>query len=85
MNPSIYVTIRYDAELEKITKVRESPIVMSGGQAFPYFLMSVFLEHPEIDKNYKPGQLGFLINGVPPTTHTIIRDGDIVDLSAHAD
>lgn len=82
MPPSIYVTITYDYELEKITRVRESPIVVTAGQTFPFVLMNVFIEHPELQA-YKPGELGFLINGIPPSTRTIIRDGDTIAISAH--
>jgi hypothetical protein len=83
MKPSIYITVRYDKELQDITGVAEDPMVVSAGALFPYVLMNIFLDHPAIDKNYKPGELGFLINGIPPTTSTILRDGDIVNLSAH--
>ena len=83
MPPPIYLTVRYDEALQEITGVAEDPMIVSIGVQFPYILMNIFLEHPEIDKTYKPGQLGFLVNGVPPTTNYVMNDGDVICLSAH--
>jgi len=56
---------------------------MFQNEKFSRLLAKIFLDYPEIDKKYKPGQLGLLVNGIPPTTKTVLRDGDIVDISIH--
>lgn len=84
MPRSIRITARYDKELQKITRKEEHPVIMSEGSTFVYLLMNIFMEYPDIEKQYPPGVLGFSINNIPPKTYTPLFDGDIVDLSVSA-
>lgn len=77
----MHITVRYDSKLEKITKCKEEPVYMGEGGNFGYLLYNVILSHPEIEKKYKPGVLGFSINGTPPKTYTPLFDGDVVFFS----
>ena len=56
---------------------------MSEGSSFAYLLHNVFLSHPEIEKKYPPGTLGFVINGIPLKARTPLFDGDVVAFSTH--
>ena len=75
------LTIRYDEALQKITRVAEEPVFMGEGATFVYLLQNIFIEHPEIEKRYPPGALGFSINGFPPKSYSPVFDGDVVSFS----
>ena len=81
MPKPIRINVRYDKELQKITRKEGHPVIMSEGSTFVYLLMNIFMEHPNIEKRYPPGALGFSINGIPPKTYTPLFDGDKVDFS----
>lgn len=83
MAKSTYVLVRYDSELAEITSETESPMVLFGDATFEDLLKDIFLEFPEIDALYKPGELGFLVNGIPPKEATSLGNGDVVEISAH--
>ena len=75
---AISVNIKFDENLEKIVGTVRYRITMSEGSNFGFLLQSIFLDYPEIEKKYLPGELGFLVNNVPPQIYTPIFDGDIV-------
>lgn len=77
----IRIVVRYDNELQKITRKSEHPVIMSNGSTFVYLLMNIFMEYPNIERQYPPGALGFSINNIPPKTHTPLFDGDSVDFN----
>ncbi|MEK9182106.1 MAG: hypothetical protein AAB781_00780 [Patescibacteria group bacterium] len=82
MPRSIRIVVRYDKELQKITRKPECPVIMSEGSTFVYLLMNIFMEYPNIERRYPPGTLGFSINGISPKTYTPLFDGDLIDFSA---
>lgn len=77
----ISIVVKYDQELEKITGIKEHPVMMSDGATFMFLLQSIFMEYPEIENKYPPGIVGFLINGTPPKPYTPLFDGDVVSFS----
>ena len=80
MPRSIKITVFYDSTLQKITGTESDPVFMSEWSTFVYLLKNVFISYPEIEKKYPPGQLGFIINGKPPTNPTTpLFDGDKVE------
>lgn len=81
MPQSIRIIVRYDAELQKITRKSDHPVIMSDGSTFVYLLMNIFMEYPNIERQYPPGALEFSINGISPKTHTPLFDGDLVDFN----
>jgi molybdopterin converting factor small subunit len=81
MSQSIYIKVRYDKELQKITGTEEEPVCMSQGSTFMYLLQNVFMSHPDIEKRYPPGSLGFVINDIPPKIYTPLLDGDVVSFT----
>ena len=81
MPRSIRITARYDKELQKITQKEGHPVIMSEGSAFVYLLMNIFMEYPDIERQYPPGALGFSINNISPKTYTPLFDGDVVEFS----
>lgn len=78
MPKPIRITARYDEMLQKITGRAEDSVYMGEGSAFIYLLQNIFMEHPEIEKQYPPGALTFSINDVPPKTYSPLFDGDVV-------
>lgn len=80
MPQPIYIKVRYDKELQKITGTENEPVCMSQGSTFAYLLQNVFMAHPEIEKNYLPGTLGFTINDTSPKIYTPLLDGDVVNV-----
>lgn len=78
MPKPIRLTVRYDGALQKITGRAEDPVFMSEGSTFVYLIQNVFIEHPEIEKQYPPGVLTFFIHGIPPKEYTPLFDGDVV-------
>ncbi len=81
MPKAIFLKVRYDTELQKITGKAEHPMVMSEGSTFAYLLQNIFIEYPEIEKQYPPGLLRFSVDGGPPKMHTPLLDGDMIDFS----
>ncbi len=81
MPKAMFLKIEYDEELQKITGKKEHPMVMSEGGNFAYLIQNVFIEYPEIEKQYPAGALGFTINGTPPKAYTPLFDGDVVSFS----
>lgn len=81
MPRSIRINVRYDKKLQEITRKESHPVIMSEWSTFVYLLMNIFMEYPELEKQYPPGVLGFSINGIPPKTNTALFDGDTVDFS----
>jgi len=81
---AIKLRVYYDEALQRITKTEYDPVIMSKGSPFAFLLQNVFIEHPEIEEQYPPGKLGFIINKTTlPESHTPLFDGDIVEISAH--
>lgn len=74
-----HVTIRYDKTLQSITGRPSDPIVLSEGAAFNYLLFNLFQSYPQIEQQYPPGTLGFVVNGRRPDEDTVLRDGDVVE------
>jgi len=81
MPRSISVIVQYDKELEKITGTKEGTVMMSEGSTLMYLLQNIFIAQPDIEEKYPPGTLGFSINGIPPTTNSLLMDGDTVAFS----
>ena len=79
MPRAMFLKVQYDEELQKITGKEEEPMVMGEGGTFLYLLQNIFIEHPELEKRYPPGVLGFSINGISPKTYTPLFDGDIIE------
>ena len=73
------IHIRFDGELQKITKMEGFSMMISEGASFIFLLQSIFMEYPKIEKKYPPGVLGFSINGIPPRDYAMLFDGDTVD------
>ncbi len=80
MPQSISITVQYDEELQKITNIKEHPVILSDGATFAYLLQNIFMAYPDIEKNYPPGMLGFSINGFAPKAYSPLLDGDLVSL-----
>ena len=81
MPKAIFLKVQYDKELQKITGKEEHPLAMSEGSTFAYLLQNIFMEYPELEKQYPPGVLGFSINGFPPKMYTPLFDGDTIIFS----
>jgi len=75
---SIRIKIEFDDNLKKITNTSGYKIMTSSNISLYFLLNSVFSEHPEIMKKYKPGELGFTINNNRPSENSILIDGDVV-------
>lgn len=73
------IRVRFDVELQKITRTEGFSMMISEGASFIFLLQSIFMEYPKIEKKYPPGVLGFSINGIPPRNHAVLFDGDTVD------
>jgi len=80
----VYFSVQYDKELQKITGKKEHPVIMNEGATFAYLLHNIFMEYPELERQYRPGVLKFSINGIPPKMHTQFFDGDMVVFSTSA-
>jgi len=51
-------------------------MVVSEGLNFALCLHFIFSSYPKIQKEFPPGQLGFLLNNKLPKEHDILEDGD---------
>lgn len=78
----IKVKIIYEGSVRNITKKDCEEAVVSKGLEFVNFLGFVFSSHPSIEKIFPPGTIGFLLNNRPPQTRDILKDGDIIKISA---
>lgn len=76
--PLIEVTVRYGKTLKKITGRKEEKIQVVKGTPFLLFLKVIFDLHPEIEKRFPPGVLGFTLEGKAPGEFDILKDGDTV-------
>ncbi|OHB25329.1 MAG: hypothetical protein A2542_01845 [Parcubacteria group bacterium RIFOXYD2_FULL_52_8] len=83
MSTPMRLTVRYDTTLQKITGCAEESVFMGAGGTFLYLLQNVFMSHPEIQKKYPPGVLGFEVNGFPPKTYSPMFDGDVITFSVN--
>lgn len=72
----IHVVVKYDSVLEKITGKAMEEATVSGNLSFIDFLYFLFSSYPEIQKQYPPGKLGFVVNGQPPKETDSLHDGD---------
>ena len=72
------ITVQYDETLQKITGTAEEPMWMGEGGTFVFALESIFMGHPDIEKTYPPGKLGFLLSGSLPKPHSLLFDGDTI-------
>ncbi len=79
----ISISVEFDKELQKITKTKGHPVVMSQGSTFAYLLQNIFIEYPQIEKKYPPGTLGFVTNGFPPKIYSPLLEGDIISFSVN--
>lgn len=80
----IKLRVYYDEMIRRITKKEYDPVILNEGALFAYLLQNIFVEHPEIEKHYLPGQLGFIINDtILPKPHTPLFNGDVIKVSAH--
>lgn len=75
----ITIKIKYSSELECLTGREEEDTMISFGAPFEFLLQSVFSSHPKIFERYKPGKLGFCVNGKPPKNFSPLLDGDKVE------
>ena len=76
---SISITVEYDEGLGMITGTGSEPCIMSEGSTFEWLFNNIHSSHPEIFKKYKPGELGFLLNGKPIDRPVVVlMDGDVV-------
>ncbi len=73
------IKVKYSKELECLTGKNKEDMIMSLGAPFEFLLQSIFSSYPEIFKRYKPGKLGFHINGKPPKNFSPLLDGDEVE------
>ncbi len=74
----VRVTVRYDSRLQEITGEREHSVVISDGAVFLFLLTCIFSEFPEMGQQYAPGMLSFTVNGLQPSAHSQLFDGDEV-------
>ena len=72
----IKIKIFYDSGLEEITGKDFEEAVASEGINFATQLYFIFSSYPEIQKEFPPGKLGFLLNGRKPKQDDILKDGD---------
>ena len=78
MLPAMTITVRFDAELQKMTGAAEYPVVISEAASFTFLLLAVIEEHPAIARGYPPGTLAFTLNGKRPETYSPLFNGDVV-------
>lgn len=72
----IWITITYDQKLQFITGKKKERSMVNQGCPMLFILQCLFTDHPEIQKKYPPGVLGFTINGKIPGTFAKFNDGD---------
>ncbi len=72
----IKVKIFYDEGVKRITGKDFEEAIVSEGINFATQLYFIFSSHPKIQKEFPPGQLGFLLNNKKPEAHDILKNGD---------
>ncbi len=82
MPPSITITVHFDEKLQEITKTPGYTSMSSQNAPFAFIMQSMFIEYPEIEEKYKPGMIGFTVNGKPPKEYSPMFDGDVVNFFA---
>lgn len=78
----IKVKIFYEGEIKKITKKDYEEAIVSEGLNFAGFLNFIFSSYPNIQKIFIPGTVGFLLNNKPPATNDILKENDVVKITA---
>lgn len=78
----IKVKIFYEGEIKKITKKDFEEAMVSEGLSFANFLNFIFSSYPNIQKIFIPGTVAFLLNNKPPEVNDILKEGDVVKISA---
>lgn len=81
MPPAIIVTVRFDANLQKLTGAAQYPVTISEAASFTFLLMSIMTEHPEIARMYPPGTLRLTLNGKRPETYSPLFHGDVIHIT----
>ena len=79
---SINVRIYYDDKLAKITKKDFEETIVSSNLEFAQILNFIFSSYSNIQKIFKPGMLGFLLNGQKPLGTEKLKDGDEIKMFA---
>ena len=74
------IKICYDRSLQLITNQDSEEAVISEGLDFANFLNFIFTSYPDITKKYQPGTLAMKLNGKPPMTYDILKNGDTLEL-----
>ena len=72
----IKIKVYYDKGVKEVTKKDSEEIVVSEGLNFALCLHFIFSSYPEIQKEFPPGQLGFLLNSKEPKEYDVLEDGD---------
>ena len=54
--------------------------MVSENLPFVHFLNFIFTSYPEIQKNFAPGRVGFLLSGRAPKAFDIMKDGDRLEI-----
>jgi uncharacterized protein YpuA (DUF1002 family) len=78
----IKVNVFYEGEIKKITKKDYEEAVISEGLNFGNFIYFIFSSYPNIQKIFVPGTVSFSLNNRVPMENDILKDGDIVKISA---
>lgn len=79
---SITVVVRYDTELQKITRVASETVVVSTNCVFIFLLQTIFECYPAIPKRYPPGSIYMFLNNKGPSEFDILSDGDSIHIGA---
>jgi len=79
---SIKIRIYYDDKLKKITKKDFEESVVSDNLQFAQILNFIFSFYPDMQKNFGPGTLGFLLNGQKPNGLEKLKEGDEIKMFA---
>lgn len=73
------IKVKFSQELETIIGIKEEDNYLSFGAPFEFLLQNIYFSYPEIFEKYKPGELGFTVNGKVPKTFELLLDGDLVE------
>jgi len=80
MNNSIKVKVYYNDKLSDITQKDFESVILNEGSLLMYLLKNIFIAHPQIEKTFPAGKLGFKINGKPSILNILLLDGDGVEI-----
>jgi hypothetical protein len=78
----IKVKVFYEGEIKKITEKDFEETVISEGLSFANFINFIFSSYPNIQKIFIPGTVAFLLKDKPPEANDILKEGDVVKISA---